>query len=62
LWEDVGIVTTSTRQTGVTDMTKDEILTELLFVAKQIATYKRGEGNLTALKAYHRKLYAEYRK
>lgn len=43
-------------------MTKDEILTELLFVAKQIATYKRGEGNLTALKAYHRKLYAEYRK
>lgn len=43
-------------------MTKQELLNELLFVNYQIATLRRSEGNLTALKAYKRKIYAEYRK
>ena len=41
-------------------MTKNEILAELLKVSKAIEDHKRGTGSLTALKAYQRKLYAQY--
>jgi hypothetical protein len=46
--------------TGNLKMTKNQILSELLLVGKQIATHKRGQGDLTALKAYQRKLYKDY--
>jgi len=41
-------------------MTKAEILAELLNVSAAIENHKRGTGSLTALKAYQRKLYAQY--
>lgn len=41
-------------------MTKNEILAELLKISSMIENHKRGEGNLTSLKAYQRKLYAQY--
>ena len=41
-------------------MTKPEILRELLMVGRAIADHKRGQGSLTALKAYERKLYKAY--
>lgn len=43
-------------------MTKSEILAELLRVSNLIENHVRGNGNLTALKAYQRKLYAQYTK
>lgn len=41
-------------------MTKSDILNELLKVSAAIENHKRGSGSLTALKAYQRKLYAQY--
>lgn len=41
-------------------MTKEQLLSELLKVEVLIANWKRGNGNLTALKAYQRKIYAQY--
>ena len=41
-------------------MTKDQLLRELLSVDYKIATFKRGDGSLTALKAYQRKIYSDY--
>jgi hypothetical protein len=41
-------------------MTKDQLLRERLSIDYKIATFKRGEGSLTALKAYQRKIYAAY--
>jgi hypothetical protein len=41
-------------------MSKNEALTELLKVEMMIANHKRGEGSLTSLKAYQRKLYKQY--
>lgn len=41
-------------------MTKNEILAELLKVSDAIANHKRGQGSLTALKAYQRKIYKSY--
>jgi hypothetical protein len=43
-------------------MTKNEILAELLKASEMIANHKRGNGSLTALKAYQRKMYAKYTK
>lgn len=43
-------------------MTKNEILAELLKVSALIENHVRGQGDLTALKAYQRKLYAQYTK
>lgn len=43
-------------------MTKTEILAELLRVSAQIENHVRGQGDLTALKAYQRKLYSQYNK
>ena len=43
-------------------MSKSEILIELLKVSADIENHKRGTGSLTALKAYQRKLYAQYAK
>ena len=40
-------------------MTKNEIIAELLKVSDLIDNHKRGNGSLTALKKYHRKLYRD---
>ena len=49
-------------KTETLKMTKQELLSELLHVERLLANYKRGEGNLTALKAYQRKIYRAYAK
>jgi hypothetical protein len=41
-------------------MTKTEILAELIKVSALIENHVRGNGSLTALKKYQRKLYADY--
>ena len=41
-------------------MTKNQILAELMQIERMIASHKRGEGSLTAMKAYQRRLYKQY--